>query len=632
LRAAARTGTADIFGREFDLPVDAEHKAITFNPFHSAANPHMRGFWASAFGFFCTFFSTFAAAPLMAFIKKEDSLNLSKDDIVNSAVASVAGTIGMRLITGWLCEKLGARKAFAFILLLAVPGIIGIAFTQNAAGFIACRFLIGLGLATFVACQVWCSQLFAKSVVGAANATAGGWGNLGGGITNLAMPFIMLGFLNATDEDEDLSWRLCYIVPLVMHLVATAFVFTGRDLPDGNYSELESSGAKQKSSGGVAVKVGLSNINAYILTITYGFCFGVELTMTNVAALYFYSDHGLSPQISGVYASLFGLMNLFARSTGGIMSDMANKKYGMRGRLWVMFIVQLIEGAFCLIMGVVTLKYDAPSSDTNDKVLGLFEHELPYGITASKCSNATSCIDPLPRVNTTYDFNLCGSFVGTAPPPERMVLRCGTKDLASKNINFICQSYNGVEYAFQGDLDLPKRLLVADLEGPDCIRNQGLSGLVVFIMVLFSICVQMAEGLHFGVVPYVSRVALPVVSGMVGAGGNLGAVITLWSIFKQVDRTDTGYLILGIVVMAEAFLMLGIYFPNEGGLIFKAGALGKYDPQRWSPPDSYRGADQMDYSNVNIGAATTSTTVAGTTPKQDGVVDEAAHSRTVPEV
>ena len=39
-------------------------------------------------------------------------------------------------------------------------------------------------------------------------------------------------------------------------------------------------------------QVGASNVNAWILTITYGFCFGVELTMTNVAAFYFYEYHG----------------------------------------------------------------------------------------------------------------------------------------------------------------------------------------------------------------------------------------------------------------------------------------------------------------------------------------------------
>jgi nitrate/nitrite transporter NarK len=37
---------------------------------------------------------------------------------------------------------------------------------------------------------------------------------------------------------------------------------------------------------------------------------------------------------------------------------------------------------------------------------------------------------------------------------------------------------------------------------------------------------QMAEGLCFGIVPSVSRPALGVVSGMVGAGGNAGSLIT----------------------------------------------------------------------------------------------------------
>lgn len=584
-------GTKDIFGREFEFPVDGEHKATVFNcaTLMSCSNPHMRGFWASAIGFFCTFFSTFAAAPLMAFIKKPESLNLQKADIVSSAIASVAGTIGMRLITGWLCEKLGARKAFVFILLLAVPGIIGIAFTTNAAGFITCRFLIGLGLATFVACQVWCSQLFSRSIVGATNATAGGWGNLGGGITNLIMPFIMLGFLSATDEDENLSWRLCYIVPLAMHLAAAMYVLTGRDLPDGNFSELESSGAKQKADSSVSVKTGTTNVNAYILTLTYGFCFGVELTMTNVAALYFYTDHGLSPQLSGVFASLFGLMNLFARSTGGILSDAMNKKYGMRGRLWAMWIVQVIEGAFCLIMGVITLNYEAPV-DNDQTTVALFEH-----------SEDNAKYPDVP-------YNLCEGH------DNYRITTCGTLSIATKSLKKICQlvDINGTRDEYETtEFSLPKRILVADINAKeydrDCIMNADLSGIVVLVMIFFSTCVQMAEGLHFGVVPYVSRPALGIVSGMVGAGGNAGAVLTLWTIFKQVDRSDTGFMILGAVVMASSLVMFGIYFPKEGGMLFKPGGLGTYDPQRWKPPADFRGADQMDYQNVAEGATNTST-------------------------
>merc|ERR1712127_546699 len=232
---------------------------------------------ASWFGFFSTFFSTFAAAPLAKFIKS--GLKLTKDDLYLGNITSVAGTILARLVMGTVCDVMGARKGLAFCLFLTSPFILGIMFVTNATGFIACRLFIGCGLASFVACQVGCTQQFSKKIVGLANATAGGWGNLGGGVTNLTMVFIFQGFLAATD-DENLSWRLCFLVPLVLHIAAGLMALSGRDLPDGNFKELEASGAKQKSNSGVVLKVGASNVNAWILTITYGFCFGVELTMT----------------------------------------------------------------------------------------------------------------------------------------------------------------------------------------------------------------------------------------------------------------------------------------------------------------------------------------------------------------
>mmetsp|Transcript_50238 Transcript_50238/g.108869 ORF Transcript_50238/g.108869 Transcript_50238/m.108869 type:complete len:614 (+) Transcript_50238:37-1878(+) len=571
-------GETDIFGRPFYVPVDTEHKAKVFN-FYALCdchNPHMRGFWASAFGFFSTFFSTFAAAPLMSYIKKEGNLDLTKTDIQNANIASVAGTIGMRLISGWLCEKFGARKAFVFILMLAVPGIIGIAFTFSATGFILCRFIIGLGLASFVTCQVWCSQLFNKSIVGAANATAGGWGNLGGGITNLVMPYIMLGFLNATSENENLSWRLCYIVPLAMHFMGAAFVLSGRDLPDGNFRELEESGVKQKAKSNVAVKLGFSNVNAWILLVTYGFCFGVELTMTNVAALYFFRYHGITPQLAGTFAACFGLMNLFARSCGGITSDYMNKLYGMRGRLWAMWILQVVEGAFCIIMGLVTIGYESPDSGL-PKVVALFEFE-----------------------ETLYSLE--------PTDPNYLIVGCGTDDLKAPAL-FRLPGSNVSIVEGSGVFDLPTRILVGDFLNDDCIRNQDLVGLVVFIMIMFSTCVQMAEGLHFGVVPYVSRPALGIVSGMVGAGGNAGAVISQWTIFKQLDRTDTGYMVLGGVILGTSLLMWLIYFPEHGGMFFKAGALN-YDPQRIKPPEGYRGADHLEHSKTKVSPAKLTTRTA----------------------
>merc|ERR1719199_1948092 len=140
----------DLRGRPFPVKVDAEHKAVELKVL-KCGNPHMRAFHAAWFGFFSTFFSTFAPAPLAATLRQEHTLNLTRDQLQYGNLASVTSNIICRFLMGVVCDKLGARKGLAFVLLLCCPGIIGIAFTQSAAGFIACRAIIGVGLASFVA-------------------------------------------------------------------------------------------------------------------------------------------------------------------------------------------------------------------------------------------------------------------------------------------------------------------------------------------------------------------------------------------------------------------------------------------------------------------------------------------------
>jgi len=559
-------GTTDLFGREFAMPVDAEHKATQVSlACWNIENPHQRAFHTSWFGFFSSFFSMFAAAPLTAYMEKETSLNLTGPNIGTANILAVSSNIVMRVVIGYVCDVIGPRRGLAFLLLISSPAILGMMFVTNATGFIACRTVIGVGLATFVTCQVWCSQMYSKSVVGLANATAAGWGNLGGGVTNLLMPVIFLGFLGVTKgtgaEREDRAWRLCYLVPLCMHILGAIGVLTGRDLPDGNFKELEGAGAKQKSKTSIIVRTGLTNVNAWILTATYGMCFGVELTMNSIAAKYFYNYHGLPVWLAGLLASLYGLMNLFARSLGGLLSDWSNKHYGMRGRIWACWAVQTIEGVMCILMGAVTLGYDAPWK--TPKVPGfmlLKKAWVPINATAG---------GPV------------------------MVPQCGA---VSMILSPEMQTLYGVD-------DLPKMVL----EPPDarggaaanCMSHSNSYGLCVFIMILFSLCVQAAEGLHYGIVPYVSRPALGIVSGMVGAGGNLGAVISLRSFFfGAITRTDRGYINLGITVICVTLSMFFIYFPDKGGMLVPAGGLGSYDPQLIKPPADYRGADSMDFAAV----------------------------------
>ena len=90
------TLTTDIFGRRYQVPVDAEHKAtqdplcVTLCNF---SNPHMRAFHTSWFGFFSSFYSTFAAAALNAYIIPDIGINGSEWS--SSGDAAVGGHLGV---------------------------------------------------------------------------------------------------------------------------------------------------------------------------------------------------------------------------------------------------------------------------------------------------------------------------------------------------------------------------------------------------------------------------------------------------------------------------------------------------------------------------------------------------------
>jgi NNP family nitrate/nitrite transporter-like MFS transporter len=133
--------------------------------------------------------------------------------------------------------------------------------------------------------------------------------------------------------------------------------------------------------------------------------------------------------------------------------------------------------------------------------------------------------------------------------------------------------------------------------GDSCISNSGMLSSVIILFICFSLAVQMSEGLCYGVVPYVSRPALGVESGMVGAGGNAGSLITNAAFFLDpTARHDTGFLNMGITIIAITCLCFFIYFPEHGSMLTPAGKFAKYDPQLIKPPKGYRGADSMNYA------------------------------------
>jgi nitrate/nitrite transporter NarK len=53
-------------------------------------------------------------------------------------------------------------------------------------------------------------------------------------------------------------------------------------------------------------------------------------------------------------ASLFGLTNIFSRASGGVFSDVMNKFFHMRGRIWAQFIMLFGEGILLIVFSRLT--------------------------------------------------------------------------------------------------------------------------------------------------------------------------------------------------------------------------------------------------------------------------------------
>ncbi|GAC1625398.1 MAG: MFS transporter [Nevskia sp.] len=327
---------------------DTASKATRIELF-SIATPQMRAFHLTWLAFFICFFAWFACAPLMPVIKGEFGLN--KDQIANINIAAVFVTIFVRLIIGPLCDRYGPRKAYTGLLLVGALPVFGVASAQSYESFLFFRLLIGAIGGSFVITQYHTSVMFAPNIVGTANATAAGWGNAGGGATQTLMPLILAAIV-LLGVEQGLGWRLALLVPGVL-MVIMAFVYWRytQDCPAGNYASLRAAGRmidSGKKAGWDSFKQAGANYRVWLLAITYGACFGVEIFMHNIVTSYYVDQFGLSLKSAGFAAGIFGLLALFARALGGLVSDRIARPKGLDGRTLLLCAMLLGEG-LCLV-------------------------------------------------------------------------------------------------------------------------------------------------------------------------------------------------------------------------------------------------------------------------------------------
>jgi NNP family nitrate/nitrite transporter-like MFS transporter len=419
--------------------VDFKGKATKISLFNFSSIP-MRTFHMTWFAFFLCFFGWFGIAPLMAVVRED--LSLTPEQVGNTIIASVAITVIARLFIGWLCDKIGPRKAYTWLLALGSIPVMTIGLADSYETFLMFRLAIGAIGASFVITQYHTSVMFAPNVVGTANATTAGWGNLGGGVTQMVMPLLFAGVLTYVGS-ESLGWRIAMIFP-GLALLATAYLYWRftEDSPDGDYAALRAKGELEGSHKVTGTFLAAcKDYRVWALFVIYGACFGIELTINNIAALYFHDYFDLGLAAAGTVAALFGLMNIFARTLGGVVGDKWGIKWGLRGRVWFLGLILFLEGLALMLFSQQSV--------------------LPAAIAT---------------------------------------------------------------------------------------------------LILFSLFVQMSEGATFSVVPFINKKALGAVAGIVGAGGNAGAVAAGFLFKNPALSWPQALLILGAAVTVSSFFAFAVRF------------------------------------------------------------------------
>ena len=302
----------------------------------------MRTFHITWITFFFCFFGWFGVAPLMPLVREQ--LGLSKSEVGNIIIASVSATIVARLFVGKLCDTLGPRISYTILLVAGSIPVMLIGLSNSYESFLMFRFFIGIIGASFVITQFHTSMMFAPNIIGTANAVTGGWGNLGGGVTNLVMPLIAATFAGMGFVSHSDSWRIAMVVPgIILLIMAWIYYRYTTDTPNGNFNDLPADRRSYSKKNG-SFLLALKDYRVWVLTLAYAACFGIEITVDNVAATFFIDRFDTGIIVAGALASIFGGMNLFARALGGMVSDKVGKTYGIKGKGVLLGLLLLLEG------------------------------------------------------------------------------------------------------------------------------------------------------------------------------------------------------------------------------------------------------------------------------------------------
>jgi len=210
------------------------------------------------FAFFMTFVVWLGLGPIMPFIR--EALQLSDQQAKVLLILNVAMTIPSRIVVGMMVDKLGPRVMYTSILVLG--GLISIAFAWAGSyeQLAILRFLSGFIGAGFVVGIRMISEWFPAKQTGLAQGIYGGWGNFGAAGAAISLPFI------AANIGGDDGWRIALTTASIIAIAyGVLYFFSVSNTPKGStYFKPKKSGAMEITSGGDLILYMIMNIPLFL--------------------------------------------------------------------------------------------------------------------------------------------------------------------------------------------------------------------------------------------------------------------------------------------------------------------------------------------------------------------------------
>jgi NNP family nitrate/nitrite transporter-like MFS transporter len=417
--------------------------------------------------FFISFLVWFNHAPLLIAIK--DTLGLTDQQIKTLLILNVALTIPARIIIGMLVDKFGPKRTYSTLLALGSLPCFMFASADSFERLALARFLLGFVGAGFVIGIRMIGEWFPAKQVGVAEGIYGGWGNFGSAAAAMSLPTLALFF------GGDEGWRYAIGLTGVIALIyALIYFFSASDTPKGStYFKPKRIGAMEVTSRGDLYFYILMSVPMYatLALLTWKLSpAGVSLLSENIA-----------------WVAYTGILLLFALNVYKIFH--INNEH---------------------------LKQDVPEIHRY-KFKQVAILDLAYLVTFG---SELAVVSMLPL----FFFNTFNETQGVTP------VTAGLLASGFAFMNLVARPGGGLisdRYGRKKSLTIFLIGLVIGYFLMSQISSHWSLILAVAVTMTCSFFVQAGEGAVFAMVPLIKRRMTGQIAGMVGAYGNVGAVLFL---------------------------------------------------------------------------------------------------------